>query len=209
MHPAAKPRTAAVAKQPAKKPVKVAARCKVAPADEYFGKLKMSILGIRNTIKDQGLKIDVDPGKAPSTMGSIALTEDAIRDWQHKYPCDSWIPGTLLALERFYCKIHTDDGVKRVHATFAWLRHDFPRNGIVQVAKREDGQATAVAPGPATAAIVPGPAAPPGPASLTSSASAPPAAGQSPATPFPGTAPQSVINAQNAMGTSPSPAPHK
>ena len=44
---------------------KVAARCKVAPADEYFGKLKMSILGIRNMIKDQGLKIDVDPNRAP------------------------------------------------------------------------------------------------------------------------------------------------
>ena len=53
------------------------AACKVAPADEYFGKLKMSILGIRNTIKDQGLKIDVDPAKAPGTMGAIALTDSS------------------------------------------------------------------------------------------------------------------------------------
>ncbi len=89
-------------------------------------------------------------------MGSIALTEDAIRDWQHKYPCDSWLPGTLLALERFYAKIHTDDGVRRVHATFAWLRHDYPRSAVVGLARREDGQATTTPPGPA-AAVISGP----------------------------------------------------
>ncbi len=122
--------------------------CKVAPADEYFGKLKMSILGIRNTIKDQGLRVDVDPDKAPSTLGSMALTEDAMHDWQHKYPCDSWIPGTIYALQHFYGKIHTREGVKHVHATFAWLRHDFPRNGLVSVALKENGEATDAPPAP-------------------------------------------------------------
>jgi hypothetical protein len=120
------------------------ASCKVAPADEYFGKLKMSILGIRNTIKDQGLKIDVDPARAPGTMGAIALTEDAIHDWQRKYPCDSWLPTTIFALEHFYAKIHTDDGVRRVHATYAWLRHAYPHAHVVDDAQREDAGATAV-----------------------------------------------------------------
>ena len=81
---------------------KAAPKCKVAPADEYFGKLKMSILGIRNTIKDKGLLVDVDSTKAESTLGAIALTEDAMHDWERKYPCDSWLPGTILALEHFY-----------------------------------------------------------------------------------------------------------
>ena len=198
---------------------KAAPKCRVAPADEYFGKLKMSILGIRNTIKDQGLKVDYDPAKAPSTSNAIALTEDAIRDWQHKYPCDSWLPGTLFALERFYLKIHTDDGVKHVHATFAWLRHDYPKSGVVQVARREDGQASAAPASPATASLpgagtavnagstvtASGSAAPP-PGQFT----APAVQGQAPATPYPGTAPQSVINAQNAMGSpSPSPTPRR
>ncbi len=182
---------AAAAKTPAKpaKSVAKAPKCRIAPADEYFGKLKLSILGIRNTIKDQGLKIDYDPQKAPSTLGAIGLTEDAIHDWQRKYPCDTWLPGTLYALEHFYLKIHTDDGVKRVHATFAWLRRDYPKSKFVQIARREDGEASAVAAGPATALVEPGAGA---------------------ATPVPGTAPQSVINAQNAMGASPAPttAPH-
>jgi hypothetical protein len=127
--------------------------CKIAPADEYFGKLKMSILGIRNTIKDQGLKIDVDPAKAPGTMGAIALTEDAIHDWQHKYPCDSWLPTTIFALEHFYAKIHTDDGVRRVHATYAWLRHTYPHARVVGDAQREDAGATAVTDSSGTQAL--------------------------------------------------------
>jgi hypothetical protein len=173
----------------------------------------MSILGIRNTIKDQGLKIDVDPSKAPSTANAIALTEDAIRDWQHKYPCDTWLPGTLFSLERFYLKIHTDDGVKHVHSTFAWLRHDYPKSKVVQVARREDGQATVVASPPATASAPNGtePATAggsPAPSSQPGAAAVMP--GQAVPTPFPGTAPQSVINAQNAMSSpSPSPTPRR
>lgn len=202
--PAANPPVKA-AKLVAKAPPK----CRVAPADEYFGKLKMSILGIRNTIKDQGLKVDYEPAKAASTANAIALTEDAIRDWQHKYPCDSWLPGTLYSLQRFYLKIHTDDGVKHVHATFAWLRHDYPKSRFVQVARREDGQASATPASPpmasvpgtdAAAAAGAAPASPP-------PSSGPAMPGQSAATPIPGTAPQSVINAQNAMGASPAPSP--
>jgi len=116
--------------------------CKVAPADEYFGRMKMSILGIRNTIKDQGLKIDADPTKEPDTRGAIALTEDAVRDWQRKYPCDSWLPTTLYALEHFYAKIHTEDGVRHVHATYAWLRHAYPHAKVVADGEREDEGAT-------------------------------------------------------------------
>ena len=193
------------AKPPAKtKSVARAPKCRVAPADEYFGKLKMSILGIRNTIKDQGIKVDVDPEKAPSTLNAIALTEDAIHDWEHKYPCDSWLPGAVFSLQHFYAKIHTEDGVKHVHATFAWLRRTYPRSRFVQVAKREDGLATATAPLGATASL-PAAVAPSGAPSPAAAAASQAPVGQGLATPIPGTAPQSVINAQNAMGASPAP----
>ena len=141
--PLKKPGTVAHAKRPAK--------CKVAPADEYFGKLKMSILGIRNTIRDQGLKVDVFPEKAESTLNAIALTEDAVHDWEHKYPCDGWLPGSIYALEHFYTKIHTADGLKHVHVTFAWLHHDFPKSTFVAVARKEDGEASLPAPTSQTA----------------------------------------------------------
>jgi hypothetical protein len=136
------------------------AKCRVAPADEYFGKLKMSILGIRNVIKDQGLKVDYAPDNAPSTFGAMALAEDALHDWEHKYPCDTWLPGTIFALEHFYLKIHTDIGVRRVHATYAWLRHDYPKSKIVRLAREEDGEAVIATPPPDPALATPAPLVP-------------------------------------------------
>ena len=202
------PKTAPKANEkPHAKTVAHVTRCKVAPADEYFGKLKMSILGIRNTIKDQGLKVDVDPDRADSTFNAIGLTEDAIRDWEHKYPCDSWIPGSIFALEQFYTKIHTADGVRHVHATFAWLRHDYPKHRLIASARAEDGAATATSPSVAAAGPENGGSlnvgGPVGTQPAMQPAQLP--GGQAAPTPVPGTAPASVINAQQPMAT---PAPH-
>lgn len=129
--------------RPARKVVaNKAAPCRVAPADEYFGRLKLSILGIRNTIKDQGLRVDVDSTKANATLGTMGLTEDALHDWEHKYPCDSWLPTTIYALEHFYGKIHTAFGVRRVHYVYAWLHRDFPKSSIVRLAMKENAEAS-------------------------------------------------------------------
>jgi len=56
--------------------------------------------------------------------------------------------------------------VKTGHATFAWLRHDFPRSRFVQVAKGEDGAASLPAPAIAVDAS-------PAPASTSSAAPSP------------------------------------
>src|ERR1017187_7948200 len=105
---AAPPNKLVVKRAPARPvvPHVVFLKYKVAPADEYFGKLKLSILGIRNTIKDMGLKADADPAHAVNVvMGSVGLTEDAMRDWEKKYPRDTWIPPAILSLERLYAKV--------------------------------------------------------------------------------------------------------
>jgi hypothetical protein len=153
------------APKPAAKPhgKTVAQSCHVAPADEYFGKLKMSVLGIRNTIRDQGLKVDVDSTKAPTTLTSVGFAEDALRDWEHKYPCDRWIPWTIYALEHFYTKIHTADGVKEVHRLVAWLKRDYPKvGGVISFATKDEAEAVAsLAPppsAPVTADTTPAPA---------------------------------------------------
>ena len=111
---------------------------KVAPAHEYFGKLKLSILGIRNTIKDMGLKADADPAHAEaSVMGSVGLTEDAMRDWEKKYPKDSWIPPAILSLERLYAKVDSDVARSRAKVTMMWLVHDYPASAPGKIGKHE------------------------------------------------------------------------
>jgi hypothetical protein len=111
---------------------------RVAPADEYFGRLKLSILGIRNTIKDMGLKADADSSHAANVvMGSVGLTEDAIRDWEKKYPKDTWIPATIFSLERLYAKVDSDDARMHAKVTMAWLVRDYPASPPAKIGKKE------------------------------------------------------------------------
>jgi hypothetical protein len=111
---------------------------KVAPADEYFGRLKLSILGIRNTIKDVGLKVDADQTHAVAiVMGSVALTEDAMRDWEKKYPRDTWIPPAILSLERLYAKVDSDEARAHAKSVMSWLVHDYPSSAPGKIGRRE------------------------------------------------------------------------
>jgi len=140
--PAKKP--AAPAHHQAPKPIP-------APADEYFGKLKMSILGIRNTIKDVGANIDVDASRAPGLMSKADFAEDAIHDWERHYPTDTWLPKTIFALERMYAKIDSDDGRKRALAAMTWLVHDYPhtwygKTGRTEIAEHRVGHPIAALP---------------------------------------------------------------
>ncbi len=142
-----------------KKPVVAIKRSPVAPADEYFGRLKMSILGIRNTIKDLGIKIDTYPDKAESIFGTADLTEDAIRDWQQKYPKDSWLPGTYYALSHMYTKVPTDEARKRAKRAMATLVAKFPQSKFGRDGKRELASNAVGAPIATIAADAPSPSA--------------------------------------------------
>lgn len=113
---------------------------RVAPADEYFGKLKMSILGIRNTIHDVGANIDIDQNRVAGLMNKADLAEDAMIDWEKKYPQDSWLPKTVFSLERMYAKIDSDDGRARSLRVMRWLVHDFPQSWYARQGKKEIAQ---------------------------------------------------------------------
>ena len=97
-----------------------------APADEYFGHARMSVLGIGNTIRDA--RSHLDEGRAPQPIvdGPLAFASDAIRDWQSRYPNDNWIPRNLYALEVAY--VHARPyGMEQARRTEAWLVHDYPQ----------------------------------------------------------------------------------
>ncbi len=118
-------------------PVVTYLKYKVAPADEYFGRLKMSILGIRNTIKDMSAKCDADPAHAAGVIGGVALTEDAMHDWEKKYPQDTWIPPAIMSLERLYAKVDTDDARAHAKLTMVWLVHDYPKSAPAKIGQKE------------------------------------------------------------------------
>jgi hypothetical protein len=114
----------------------------LAPADEYFGQLKMSILGIKNTIKDLGLRYDVNHDIARQTVASAALTEGAIRDWEHKYPRDREVPRAMYFLQRLYAHIIDGQAQLKAKATASWLLTDYPASPQARQLKKVMAEAT-------------------------------------------------------------------
>jgi hypothetical protein len=124
------------AKHTAAKPTKLT-MADLAPADEYFGPMKLSILGIRNTIRDLGLKYDADPSKGDATIASAAFAEKAIRDWQKRYPRDTQLPRNIYFLEHLYAKIQTPQGSQKTYATETWLFTAYGTSAQARQLRRE------------------------------------------------------------------------
>lgn len=105
-----------------------------APADEYFGQLKLSILGVRNTVYDIDARADTAAEDAAHAMcHKLTLAEDALRDWQAKYPDDAWIPKFGYAMLKDYEKLDSaiiadDSHVASIHAVDLanWLQAAYP-----------------------------------------------------------------------------------
>lgn len=110
---------------PAAFPAAAADLSKLAPADEYFGRFQLSVLGIANAIRDAGTKIDQGGDPQAVIDGSLAFASDAIAAWEQAYPEDPWIAKDLLALESAYLKIPTPAGHDLAGKTLAWLAKDY------------------------------------------------------------------------------------
>jgi hypothetical protein len=64
----------------------------LAPADQYFGQLKMSVLGIRNELNTLEQRATSGDHNVAAMSGKLAMVDDAIRDWRAHYPHDTWLP---------------------------------------------------------------------------------------------------------------------
>jgi hypothetical protein len=100
----------------------------LAPADRYFGRLKMSILGVRNSLKDLSARADAHPEDAEHIFDKAVLVEDALRDWHAHFPRDPWIPKFAYSLAQLYGKLDSDDARVRRNDTLDWLVATFPES---------------------------------------------------------------------------------
>jgi hypothetical protein len=98
----------------------------LAPADEYFGRFQLSVLGVANTLRDAGIHLQLGDDPQPIVDGALASAADAIRSWEGAYPRDPWIRRDLLVLVRDYALAQTDESHVRAVATESWLVRDYP-----------------------------------------------------------------------------------
>ena len=99
---------------------------KSAPGDEYFGRMKMSYLGINNTLRDDAVRAGdytIDTG----IINSVSFAEDALNDWRRKYPDDPQLARTFYLMGRMYGKIWTAAGQGRAAYYYQMLESRFPK----------------------------------------------------------------------------------
>jgi hypothetical protein len=146
--------TTAMAPKPTTKAV-------VAPADEYFGRQKISTLGIDNMIHDTDMRESFDPELASRLYNPLMAAEDALEDWAAKYPHDTWIPKRAYLLSHLFWRMRTSEGNAAADRCRSLLFKSFPTNKYATLAHHET-QATWAPPQTAAQA-----AAPPSPAPAT------------------------------------------
>ncbi len=74
---------------------------RMAPADEYFGRQKESVLEIRNRLDAFDRQTDSDMQQR-GTIHALNDLGNCIRDWERKYPRDPWLHPALDRLRRDY-----------------------------------------------------------------------------------------------------------
>jgi hypothetical protein len=75
-----------------------------APGDEYFGRMKMSYLGINNTFRDDLIRAG-SYTTDPKLIGQIHWADDALLAWADKYPNDPQLARSYFLAFQMYRKI--------------------------------------------------------------------------------------------------------
>lgn len=97
-------------------------RSRLAPADEYFGRQKMSILGIRNELRETLMRVDFSPQQASLQLRACLSIENSLEDFGRKYPEDTWLPGMVRDLAGLYQRMHTRDAREHAAHFVAWAK---------------------------------------------------------------------------------------
>ncbi|GAC1558211.1 MAG: hypothetical protein NVS3B17_07780 [Vulcanimicrobiaceae bacterium] len=199
------------ARAAAKDGARLAAVKRLAPGDEYCGPLKQSIIGFRNTLRDLGLRYDVNHDIASQTFASAQLTERSIRDWERKYPGDTQLPRAVYLLQRLYTKVLMQESRDRARQTAQWLEHDFARTAQDKQLRKTLAMEHLEPLPPPTASPIPAGSYPSefGPAYPSEFSPSSPASATAPATrrPAPGAATPTASASPALPGGSPSPTP--
>ena len=116
---------------------------RLAPADEYFGPLKMSVLGIRNALRSEaGRLASPAPPEAAAAYAHANLVERSVQDWEAKYPADRWLPRTIFVLQRLYVQIPHAESRRRAHEVATWLITRYPSSPEAAQLRNEVGYLT-------------------------------------------------------------------
>jgi hypothetical protein len=95
-----------------------------APGDEYFGRMKLSYLGIDNTFKDAAVSAGAYTTN-PAIISRLSFADDALTQWAKKYPNDPQLARSYFFGEEVYRKVYTQAGQQKAWQYIQILLHKF------------------------------------------------------------------------------------
>ncbi len=97
----------------------------MAPADAYFGRMKMSYLGILNNYKDISIKAGAHTTSS-DLIHKLRFAEEALEDWAKKHPHDPQVARTYYIASEVYKKIWTKEFQDKAWGTMQLIVKRYP-----------------------------------------------------------------------------------
>lgn len=107
-----------------------------APGDRYFGRLKLSFLGINNTFRDSAISAGnhtTDSG----IINKVNFADDALRDWAAKYPRDPELARTYFLAVKIEKKIWLKSNQERAWIYMNRIASIFPATYFGKIVKKD------------------------------------------------------------------------
>ena len=107
-----------------------------APADQYFGRMKMSYLGINNTFRDAAISAG-DHTTDPSIVSKVAFADEALLDWARHFPHDPQLARTYFLGFQIDRKIWLKPNQERAWSDMNRLVQLFPTSYFGKLIKKD------------------------------------------------------------------------
>jgi hypothetical protein len=98
-----------------------------APADRYFGRLKMSFLGINNTLRFEALRAG-DHSTDSSIVNKVNYADDSLQAWAAEYPRDPQLARSYYLAVLVYKKIWTKPAQEKAWSYMQLILSKYPES---------------------------------------------------------------------------------
>ena len=107
-----------------------------APGDEYFGRMKLSFLGINNTFHDDAIRAGAYTTDQ-RLISAVSFADEALNAWAAKYPNDPQLARSYFLAFQMYRKVWTPDGQQKAWNYAHILMRKWPSSFFGKTLKKD------------------------------------------------------------------------